>query len=37
LNLIIYISHISANPAQSLNNICPGNLTSKPGRVTTQT
>ncbi len=29
LNLIIYVSHSSVNPAQSLNNICPGDLTSK--------
>ena len=29
LNLIIYTSHSSVNPAQSLNNICPGDLTLK--------
>ena len=29
LNLIIYVSHSSVDPTQSLNNICPGNLMSK--------
>ena len=29
LNWIIYVSHSSVNSAQSLNNICPGDLTSK--------
>src|SRR6266496_190254 len=28
LNLIIYVSHSSANPAQILRNICPGDLKS---------
>ena len=31
LNLIIYVSHNSVNPAESLKNICPGDLTSKAG------
>ena len=29
LDLSIYIGHSFANPAQSLNNIWPGDLTSK--------
>jgi hypothetical protein len=29
LNAMIHVNHSSACPAQSLNNICPGDLPSK--------